>query len=309
MTMHASGAAAVVVVGSLNMDLVARVARLPQPGETLAGLSFDTVPGGKGANQAVATARLGASVAMVGCIGDDAHGEALRANLLREGVDCGGLVVRAGQKTGVAIIMVDQHSQNNIVIIPGSNGELSPAHVAGCEAALAAAQLLICQLEVPLATVECAVKTARRHGKQVLLNPAPAYPLPASLLAQVDYLIPNEVEAAMLSGMRVDSPQTAQVAAAHLRAQGCRNVLITLGAQGVLAATPSGVTHYPAPQVRPVDTTAAGDTFIGGFAAALVGSASIDEAIRFGQQAAALSVTRGGAQTSIPHRHEIPYLT
>jgi ribokinase len=299
--------ARVAVVGSLNMDLVARAARLPLPGETLAGQSFTQVPGGKGGNQAVAAARLGAQVAMLGRVGADANGVALRAGLEAERIDCSALENSPSAPTGVALIIVDDGSQNAIVIIAGSNGEVTPATIARHEAVLAAADVVVCQLETPPDAVRAALAAARRLGKTVVLNPAPATgPLPADWLPLIDYLIPNETEAAMLTGLPVGSPEQAATAAAALRRAGARNVLVTLGAQGVLAVLDDGAPqHFAAPRVAAVDTTAAGDTFIGGFAAQLAQGAALDDAIRFGQRAAALSVTRAGAQPSIPTRAEL----
>lgn len=297
----------VAVVGSLNMDLVARAPRMPKPGETLAGHAFAQVAGGKGGNQAVAAARLGARVAMVGCVGVDANGEQLRAGLLAEGIDCTALESSANAPTGVALIVVDDSSQNAIVIVAGSNGELAPATVARHEAVLAAADVVVCQLETPVDAVHGALAAANRLGKTVILNPAPATgPLPAAWLPLIDYLIPNELEAATLTGLPASTPEDAARAAATLCAAGARNVLVTLGAQGVCAAL-GGMepVHYPAPRVTAIDTTAAGDTFIGGFAAQLAAGASVDEAIRFAQRAAAISVTREGAQPSIPRLAEV----
>ncbi|MFM0485193.1 ribokinase [Paraburkholderia strydomiana] len=298
--------ARVAVVGSLNMDLVARAPRLPHPGETLAGRTFAQVAGGKGGNQAVAAARLGAQVSMLGCVGADANGAQLRAGLEAEGIDCA--AVETGREaTGVALIVVDDASQNAIVIVAGSNGEVTPETIARHEAVLAAADVVICQLETPLDTVQAALATARRLGKTVILNPAPATgPLPAEWLPLIDYLIPNELEAATLTGLPVGSPEEAATAAAVLRAAGARNVLVTLGPRGVQAALEGAAPAlYDAPKVKAVDTTAAGDTFIGGFAAQLAQGASVDAAIRFAQRAAALSVTRAGAQPSIPTRAEM----
>jgi ribokinase len=283
------------------MDLVIRAPRLPRAGETLAGESFATVPGGKGANQAVAAARLGASVAMIGCVGHDAYGEQLRAALLAERIDCQALTVMADVSTGVASIVVDDSSQNAIVIVAGGNGQLTPEVVARFDALLAAAEVVICQLEVPVPTVAHTLKRARELGKIVILNPAPAVaPLPADWYALIDYLIPNESEAAILTGLPVDTVASAQAAAAALVAAGAGKVLITLGEQGVVFADGQAFEHFPAQKVQAIDTTAAGDTFVGGFAAALSQGQSEAQAIRFGQAAAALSVTRAGAQPSIP---------
>ena len=287
------------------MDLVTRASRLPRAGETLIGQSFSTVPGGKGANQAVASARLGAEVAMIGCIGSDAYGVQLRDALLAEGIDCQA-VSRVDGSSGVALIVVDDSSQNAIVIVAGSNGELTPASLQAADAVLQAADVIVCQLEVPLETVGYALKRGRELGKTVILNPAPASgPLPAQWYASIDYLIPNESEATALSGVVVDSLDSAKLAAAQLIKAGAAKVIITLGAQGALFSDGNRVEHLAAPNVKAVDTTAAGDTFVGGFAAALAHGKSEAEAIRFGQVAAALSVTRAGAQPSIPTLHDV----
>lgn len=297
--------AKVVVVGSLNMDLVTRASRLPRGGETLVGQSFATVPGGKGANQAVAAARLGADVAMIGCVGSDAYGTQLRDALLVEGIDCQAVNEVEGS-SGVALIVVDDSSQNAIVIVAGSNGQLTPASLLAFDAVLQAAEVIVCQLEVPMDTVGYALKRARALGKTVILNPAPASgPLPADWYAAIDYLIPNESEASALSGVPVDSLDSAKVAATHLLNAGAGKVIVTLGSQGALFANGQGFEHLPAPKVQAVDTTAAGDTFVGGFAAALANGQGEAEAIRFGQVAAALSVTRAGAQPSIPTLHDV----
>jgi ribokinase len=287
------------------MDLVTRAPRLPKGGETLIGQSFTTVSGGKGANQAVAAARLGARVSMVGCVGSDAYGEALRGALLAEQIDCQAVSTVDGS-SGVALIVVDDSSQNAIVIVPGANGALTAEAIDRFDSVIQAADVLICQLEVPDASVGHALKRGRELGKTVILNPAPASrPLPSDWYASIDYLIPNESEASALTGLVVDSLETAQCAATRLIAMGAGKVIITLGAQGSLFADGQRFEHFPAPVVKAVDTTAAGDTFVGGFAAALAGGKDEVQAIRFGQVAAALSVTRAGAQPSIPALSEV----
>ncbi|WP_057396104.1 ribokinase [Pseudomonas fluorescens] len=297
--------AKVVVIGSLNMDLVTRAPRLPKGGETLIGESFATVSGGKGANQAVAAARLGARVSMIGCVGNDAYGEALRGALLAEQIDCQAVSTVDGS-SGVALIVVDDSSQNSIVIVPGANGALTAEAIDRFDSVIQAADVLICQLEVPDVSVGHALKRGRELGKTVILNPAPvSRPLPSDWYASIDYLIPNESEASALSGLSVDSLETAQAAATRLIALGAGKVIITLGAQGSLFADGQRFEHFPAPAVKAVDTTAAGDTFVGGFAAALAAGKDEAQAIRFGQVAAALSVTRAGAQPSIPVLSEV----
>lgn len=303
----------VAVIGSLNMDLVIRASRFPSAGETLAGRSFDKVPGGKGGNQAVAAARLGAQVAMIGCVGNDDNGAQLVADLRRDGIDCSGVEIDAARPTGVAMIVVDDAGQNSIVIVAGSNGALTPVAIAQHEGAIAQADVLVCQLEVPRETVLAAMRRARTLGRTVVLNPAPVTePLSRDWLESADFLIPNEVEASVLSGVSVDSPESARRAAGALQQSGARNVIITLGKQGVFVlaegeggSEASAGKHYLAAEVDAIDTTAAGDTFVGGFCAALAAKRPLDEAVRFGQAAAALSVTRAGAQTSIPFLHEL----
>ena len=302
----------VTVVGSLNMDLVIRAARLPGAGETLAGRSVAHVPGGKGGNQAVAAARLGAQVAMIGCVGRDDNGSRLVAALRRDGIDCVGVATEATLPTGVAMIVVDDAGQNAIVVVAGSNGALTPAAIDSHRQAIAEADLLVCQLEVPDETVLYAMRTARTLGRTVVLNPAPVTgPLPRNWLEAADFLIPNEVEAGILSGVTVDSPESARRAASALQKGGARNVIVTLGARGVFVLAEGEADcgrHYLPPEVDAVDTTAAGDTFVGGFCAALAAKRPLDEAVRFGQAAAAISVTRSGAQTSIPYLHELAAL-
>ncbi|SFA88155.1 ribokinase [Collimonas sp. OK607] len=301
----------IVIIGSINMDLVLRVPRMPHPGETLSGGRFQTISGGKGANQAVACARLSADnmkVAMIACLGDDAFGLELRAALRNDGIDDSHVSTIAGEASGVASILVDAGGQNSIVLAAGANDALSPAHIDAARSLIEQARIVVLQLETPLATVRHAIKLAHELGKIVVLNPAPAQALPADLLAQVEYLIPNEIEAAMLAGLSaasLDSDTAIEAAVAKLRAAGSANVLVTLGEKGVYAALSSGSVHFAAQPTKAVDTTAAGDTFIGGFVAALAEGRSEIDAIAFGQRAAALSVARVGAQTSIPYRHEL----
>jgi len=301
----------IVVIGSINMDLVLRVPRMPLPGETLTGGAFRTIPGGKGANQAVACARLsgkvaagGQQVAMIGCVGDDAFGATLRAALVGDGIIDSHITTLPGVASGIASILVDDNGQNSIVIAGGANDLLSPAHIDAAKELIEQADIVVLQLETPMATVVHAIKLARSLGKTVVLNPAPAASLPEGVLELVDYLIPNEIEAAMLAGV---SPQGAdvQALAAALQKLGSDNVIITLGSKGVHAALYGGDFTFPAEVVQAVDTTAAGDTFIGGFVAGLASGMDEAEAIQQGQRAAAWSVTKPGAQTSIPHLHEL----
>jgi len=297
--------ATIVVVGSLNMDLIMRMDRAPAGGETLPGRDFVTLPGGKGANQAVACARMGARVAMVGRVGADANGEVLRSALAADGIDVSEVDALTTAHTGVAMIWVEEGGQNRIALAAGANGLLDAAGVERGAALIDAATMLIVQLEVPMATVEAAVARAHRAGVTVLMNAAPAAALPASLWPQIDILVVNESEAAVLSDIAVVDPVSAATAGVNLRERGPDRVLVTLGAQGVVVVDASGTRHAPARPVQAVDTTAAGDTFIGALAAALCEGRTLDDAVALGQAASALCVTRHGAQASIPYRHEL----
>jgi ribokinase len=292
----------IVVLGSVNADLVLRCERLPRPGETVHGEDFQTVPGGKGANQAVAAARLGGRVEFIGCVGDDAFGATARTTLEREGVGTAGLRTQAGMPTGIAMILVERSGQNSIALAAGANAMLDVAQVDGAAATIACASLLVCQLESPLAAVQHAIGIARRHGVPVLLNPAPARPLAPALLGEVDILVPNESEAAVLIG--ASGALDPAAAATALREQGATTVILTLGGEGVCIADERGTRRSSAPPVQAIDTTGAGDTFIGAFAVARQEGLGTDEAVRFAQRAAAISVTRAGAMASMPTRAE-----
>jgi len=300
--MSQSASPEIVVFGSMNMDLMVRVARAPRGGETLRGLGFLANPGGKGANQAVACARQGARVAMVGCVGEDGFGQALRDALALDGVDVTH-VRAAGESTGVAIVMVDDAGENRITIIPGANALLKAAPEVLGQAATG--QFLLLQLEVPMPEVVLAARLMRAKGATVVLNPAPVGRLPDELWSLVDILVMNEVEAAELAGLRVDDPASAALAASSLRRRGPSTAIVTLGSQGVVVADGGGCRHFAALKVRTVDTTAAGDTFIGAMCAARAAGRSIDAAVMRGIQAATLCVTRAGAQASIPRSHEL----
>ena len=294
----------VVVFGSINMDLVVRTPRLPAPGETLTGYTFFTAPGGKGANQAVACARLGAPTRMVGRVGDDLFGEQLRASLRSFGVQDDGVLTTPGP-SGVALIAVDDLAENTIVIVPGANGSVSIADIPRLEAVLDGARILLVQLEVPIETVVAAARAAHTRGVTVILDPAPALPLPDELYALADIITPNEHEAATLTGIAVHDDQGAIAAARALIARGARRVALKLGARGALTADAEGEQFWSPFTVTPVDTVAAGDAFNGGLAVALSEGRSFNEAIRWGLAAGALSVTRHGAQPSMPERNEV----
>ena len=298
----------IAVVGSANMDLVVHTPRLPTHGETLLGGSFETCAGGKGANQAIAAARLGAVVTMVACVGDDAFGASLLNGLAVDCIDTAHTHRLASTATGIAMITVAADGANTIVVAPGANALLTPAHVDAARDDITRADMLVCQLEVPLDTIRRAIGIAAQSGIPVLLNPAPAQALCDALYAQVDFLVVNETEAHQLTNIAVSDPNSARAAASVLRAKGARTVIVTLGAGGVFHAGVEGEGHALAPRVEAVDTTAAGDTFAGGFAAARVRGASVADAIAFAQRAAAISVTRKGAQVSIPTLAEVDSL-
>ncbi|MBT2392872.1 ribokinase [Streptomyces maoxianensis] len=288
----------IVVLGSTNMDLVAYVPHAPKRGETVTGREFRTIPGGKGANQAVAAARAGGDVAMIGAVGSDEFGELLRHTLEASGVDTD-LLRTAEGPSGTAHIVVDDEGGNSIVVIPGANGAVT-ALGPGDEALIATSDALLLQLELPLSAVLDGAEAARRHGVRTILTPAPAQPLPPELLAVTDLLVPNEHEAATLAG--VADPHMA--AEALLRQ--VPEVVITLGSAGSLyAARGSAPVTVPAPRVRAVDTTGAGDTFVGALAVALVEGRPVQQALSWASAAAALCVQRPGASTSMPYRSEI----
>jgi ribokinase len=292
----------IVVVGSINMDLVIRTPRMPLAGETLTGHDFHVIPGGKGANQAVAIARQGGRGMMVGCVGDDDFGRQQQHGLGEEGLDLSCLTVMSECATGIASITVDDTGQNCIIIVPGANAKLSPDHILAAQETIRQASMVVCQLEVPFETVRQTIELAHAHQTPVMLNPAPApeQALSSELLEQITYLIPNEIEASRLSGIEVIDMASARQAATQLQARGCQTVLITLGSHGVMAAHAGEIVHFPAIQVQAIDTTAAGDVFVGSLAVALTEGKSLSDAVAFAQRAAAVSVMQLGAQSSIP---------
>ncbi|MFZ6745363.1 ribokinase [Undibacterium sp. JH2W] len=295
----------ITVVGSVNMDLVFRTPRMPAVGETLHGHEFCQIPGGKGANQAVAAARQGAQVSFIGAVGDDGFGSFSRDCLAAEGMELTHLARVAGVATGVAGILVDDSGSNSIVLAAGANATLTAAQVDAATAAIAGAQLLVCQLETPLATVIRAIEIARAQGVKVILNPAPAQDLTDALLAQVDYLILNETEASQLSGVTVTDQDSAKAASEQILQRGTGTVLLTMGEHGALITDETGSQFIPAVKVDVVDTTAAGDTFVGAFAVGIANGLSVIDASREAQYTAALTVTKLGAQTSIPQRQQV----
>ena len=295
----------IVVVGSSNTDMVVRVPTLPRPGETVLGGTFFTVRGGKGANQAVAAARAGGTVAMIGCLGDDAFGDETLAALAAEGIAVEGIRRVAGVSSGVALILVDQGGENCIAVASGANALLGPEDVGRRAELLAPDGVLLVQLESPLETVVAAARAAHRAGTRVILNPAPARELPDELLALVSVLTPNESEAERLAGIAVHGERGLERAASALLARGVGAVVVTLGAAGAYVATAEQRESIPGLQVQARDTTGAGDVFNGALAVALAEGLPVRDAVRFANAAAAISVTRDGAQPAAPFRAEI----
>lgn len=304
---------AIVVAGSLNMDFVVQVRQLPAPGETVLGHGFQMLPGGKGANQACAAGKLagaGLAVRMLGRVGYDVFADHLKASLAAAGVDVSGVHACKVQPTGTAMIGVDATGQNSIIVAGGANQVLSPADLEGHRPAFRNARTALFQLESPLAAVARGLLIAREAGAMTILDPAPAQALPPELLATVDVLTPNESEALLLLGRPAAriSVQDARALAVELRKQGPRRVILKLGDQGCFYAGDDQPLHVPAFPVRAVDTTAAGDTFNAALAVALTEGQHWPAALRFANAAAALSVTRSGAQTSAPTRAEVEAL-
>jgi ribokinase len=295
----------IVVVGSTNMDMVVKTSHIPTHGETVLGGSFFMNPGGKGANQAVAVARLGGKVLFVSKIGRDVFGKQAAELFAAEGIDTGWILSDEQLPSGVALITVDAAGENSIVVAPGANANLLPADVEGALTAIGTAGIVLLQLEIPLETVAYVAAYAAAKGIPVILNPAPAAVLPAQLLSHVDVITPNSTEASMIAGITVSDLETAKQAAARIRELGAAKVVITMGPAGALVLEGGVFTHVPAPSVVAVDTTAAGDVFCGALAVALSEDKSLPDAVRFACEAAAISVTRLGAQSSIPYRNEL----
>lgn len=305
----------IVVVGSINMDLVVRVKRHPQPGETLLGSDYETHHGGKGANQAVAAARMlarsaqaksatssqGLGVRMIGRVGQDAFGQQLRSALKREGINVHATLPIAAP-TGVAFIAVDEGGQNTIIVSPGANHRLRPENLSPAE--FEGARVVVLQLEIPLETVRRAAELGRQAGARVILNAAPAQKLPDRLLELIDILVVNETEAFGLSGVQPDSPEMA-LEVARLLAEKVPTVIITLGEQGAVWLSPEGQGHQAVPEVEVMDTTGAGDAFIGAVATAICEGIPLAQAVKRGCVAGALATTRVGAQPSLPWREDV----
>lgn len=293
----------IVVIGSTNADLTVLTDHLPAPGETVLGGELIRAGGGKGANQAVAAARAGASVSFVGRVGEDDFGEAMRERMRQEGIDTALLTTDEHSASGVALIIVEKSGENLIAVAPGANSRVSPHDVGAASSAVGQADLVLLQLEIPLETVEAAAALATEAGTAVMLNPAPAHELPPELLANVDYLTPNAGEAARLLGRR-DNTEPEELARA-LTEMGVGTVVLTLGADGACACEAGDCFRVPAPRVEAVDSVGAGDCFCGVLATAIAEGRSLRDSVAFATCAAALSVCKEGAQPSLPHRREI----
>ena len=297
----------VVVVGSLNVDLVVGLERMPDPGETVLGRTLERHPGGKGLNQAVAAARLGAHVHMVGAVGKDDSGTWLRSIVASEGIG-DFAITKVDGPSGTALIEVDGTGMNRIVVVPGANDEVRPAQVSAAIESMDHVSVVLAQGEVPIVAIEAAMRAGRARGARTILNPAPVRDYPESLLPLVDILVPNEHEAAQLSGIPVDDAAAADEAARAFLNKGVGCVIITRGGEGAVWRTADGNGHVAAFAVTPVDTVAAGDAFCGALAAALDGGAAFDEALRWASAAGALATTRVGAVPSLPTRAAVEQL-
>lgn len=293
------------VLGSINADHILNLAHFPRPGETVIGKQYQVAFGGKGANQAVAAGRSGADIAFIACVGEDDIGERIRQQLVDDRIDVSPVEAVAGDSTGVALIFVNGEGENTIGIHAGANAALTPERVEQHQQVIADAAALLMQLESPLESVLAAAKIAHQHQTTVVLNPAPARDLPDELLSLIDIITPNETEAEKLTGIRVENDDDAAKAARVLHEKGIGIVMITLGSRGVWVSHDGQGRRVPGFKVQAVDTIAAGDTFNGAFVTALLEGTALDEAIRFAHAAAAIAVTRKGAQPSVPWREEI----
>jgi ribokinase len=295
----------IIVVGSVNTDMVVKGDRIPTPGETVTGGQFVMAHGGKGANQAVAAARLGAEVILVAKVGDDVFGEESIENFRREGISTEFILRDPRRATGLALILVNTEGENSISIAPGANFHLAPDEVEQALERIGPADVVLLQLEIPLEASRRAAEFAHAVGACVILDPAPAAPLDDDFIQQVDYLTPNESEAQLLTGQKVDNDASARLAVNSLLGQGARNVILTLGAAGVLSGNSQEMRTFSSPSADVRDTTAAGDAFNGGLAYALASGEPLDRAITYATRVAALAVTKLGAQPSLPTAEEV----
>ncbi|MEK3986520.1 ribokinase [Paenibacillus sp. FSL K6-3166] len=293
------------MIGSINMDMVVRTSRAPNAGETLMGQVFALSPGGKGANQAVAAARLGAEVSMIGSIGKDTFGSEMLEIIKQEGIHIEHISMSETEATGVASIVIEEDGENRIIVVPGANIDLFAEDIQALEAVISQAEMIVMQLEMELAMSEHAIAIAHRHGIPVILNPAPARVLKDEMLGQVSYLTPNETEAGILTGMTVDSLETAEQAARILLQKGVKNVIVTLGSKGALIVNAEGAKSVPGFPVKAIDTVAAGDSFNGALAQQLVLGKTLEEAVSFANAVGALAVGKEGAIPSLPQLSEV----
>ena len=295
----------IVIVGSANTDMVISADHFPLPGETLMGTNFMTNFGGKGANQAVAAARMGGQTVFIGKVGNDNFGTSIISNLESEGINVSHLYTTQKTSTGVALITTIPSGENSIIVNAGANGQLTADDVRDSEEVIAEAGTVLMQLETPVAALTEAAKLGKKHGAFTVLNPAPASPLSHELLENIDLLIPNETEASSISGVEIKDESTAMEAISAIQGMGVKNVIITVGSKGAIAKVDGKMIMVPAFKVKAIDTTAAGDTFCGALCVALSEGKDIEAAIRFGNKASSVSVTRKGAQLSIPQRKEL----
>lgn len=304
LTIHYMSKKGILVIGSSNTDMTVKTKELPRPGETVLGGVFTMGAGGKGANQAVAAQRLGGNVKFICKVGRDIFGDNSIAQYNKEGLDTSG-ILRSDQPSGVALISVDQHAENCIVVASGANGDLTETDIASCEKDLKECAILLLQLETPIPSVLKAAKIAHGAGAVVVLNPAPACPLPEEIFKYTDLFIPNETELSTFSGITVTDVASAEKAAAAMQAKGVGKLIVTMGSKGALICEGGPGVFVPARKVKAVDTTAAGDTFCGALCVAVSEGKSLKEAAEFACAASALTVQKMGAQNSIPYRKEI----
>lgn len=295
----------IVVIGSMNMDMTVRTRRAPEGGETLLGEEFELSPGGKGANQAVACARLGGAVTMIGSAGQDAFGRELLDVMKRDRIDTQYVAVSETLATGVASIVVEESGENRIIVVPGANLALKAEDADKLAEVIAGADMVVMQLETDLTLIERAAEIARAHNVHVILNPAPAQPLPETLLRNVSYLTPNETEAGLLAGITVESAEDAEKAASLLLEQGVGTVIVTLGSKGALIVNADGARRVAGYAVKAVDTVAAGDSFNGALALRLAAGDSLEAAVSYANAVGALAVGKRGAVASLPYKDEV----
>ena len=297
----------IVVVGSSNTDMVVQCPHLPKPGETVLGSDFAMNFGGKGANQAVAAAKLGGNVSFIAKLGDDVFGKQTLDMFKNVGIDTQNVTISNEHPSGVALINVDDNAENSISVAPGANAALLPADIDRAKDVIASAHVLLVQLETPVETIMHAAKMAKENGVTVVLNPAPApkKPLPNELLNNVDIIIPNKTEAEIISGVEITDYESEMKAILEIDRKGVSTTIVTLGSKGAILCEKGDCREIPSVKVKAVDTTAAGDTFCGAFCVALTEGMTLAEAVVFGNKAAAISVTRHGAQKSIPTREEV----